>query len=101
MAHITGGGLYENLPRMLPNNFGAEICGNNIPKQELFKIISDHGKIETEEMFSTFNMGVGMVIAVSKSEFDVVSTYLLEIEEEFYLLGQVKKGNEGVVLCHQ
>ena len=89
MAHITGGGLYENLPRSLPKEFGAEIYADKIPKQEVFDIISKHGNISNKEMFATFNMGVGYVLVVNENDLDR-SLDLLNDENAFFL-GNITK----------
>ncbi len=64
LSHITGGGFYENIPRILPENLSAEINLNKINTPPIFKVIQREGNIEKEEMYSTFNMGIGMVIVV-------------------------------------
>ena len=87
MAHITGGGLYENLPRTLPNEMGAKININTIPKLEVFEIIQETGKIKQEEMFGTFNMGVGFVIVIDKK--DLKESLEILIKENAFYLGDV------------
>jgi len=98
ISHITGGGFYENIPRMLPKGLTAHINTSSIQVPEIFHLIQKWGDIEKDEMFGTFNMGVGMVLAVGKKEVGLISTYLSERGEKFYMLGEVKEGNEGVVL---
>lgn len=98
MAHITGGGLYENLPRTLPNHLGAKISASNIPQQELFDLIAKHGKIELKEMFGTFNMGVGFVIAVHKEDLKECLE-ILEADQAFYLGDVVKE--EGIKIIYE
>lgn len=97
MAHITGGGLYENLPRTLPGEYGASISADKIPKQELFDVISQHGNIESKEMFGTFNMGVGYVIAIDKKDLDK-SLELLKEDGAFYLGDVTQK--EGIEILN-
>lgn len=101
LSHITGGGFYENIPRMLPEGLTAYIDTTKINTPEIFNLLQKWGNIKIDEMYSTFNMGVGMVLVVSKDELDKVITYLNELEEEFYILGDIRQGSEGVVLCHQ
>ena len=101
LCHITGGGFYENIPRMLPKGFSAHINTETIQTPPIFGLLQKWGNIKTDEMYGTFNMGVGMVMVVAKEEVDKVISYLEEVGEEFYLLGEIKKGNEGVVLCQQ
>ena len=94
LAHITGGGLPENLPRILPENTHAKIDTRKIKVLDIFHTIQDLGKIETEEMYGTFNMGVGFVIVVDPS--DVEQT--LEILEDAYVIGEIIKQEKGITL---
>lgn len=91
MAHITGGGIVENLPRVLPPHLHAMVVKDNIRSQELFSFMGEH--VSESEMFRTFNMGVGMVLAVDKAHVDRV----LE-ESDGYPIGEVVAGNRGVTL---
>ncbi|HZJ82345.1 MAG TPA: phosphoribosylformylglycinamidine cyclo-ligase [Clostridia bacterium] len=101
LCHITGGGFYENIPRMLPKGLSVQINTKNIVTPTIFGLLQKWGNIDIDEMYSTFNMGVGMVMAVSKDELDTITTYLSKIQEDFFLLGEVKKSSEGLVLCHR
>jgi len=101
LSHITGGGFYENIPRMLPKGLTAHINTGKIKTPTIFKLLEKWGGIALDEMYGTFNMGIGMVMAVDKEELNHITKYLEEIEEEFVILGEVKKGDEGVVLCLQ
>ncbi|CAK7086470.1 phosphoribosylformylglycinamidine cyclo-ligase [Tissierella sp.] len=101
LSHITGGGFYENIPRMLPEGLTAHIDTAKINTPTIFNLLQKWGGIAKDEMYGTFNMGIGMVLAVDKNELDDITKYLKEQKEEFILLGEVKKGTEGVVLCHQ
>lgn len=101
LCHITGGGFYENIPRMMPNGLTAFIQTSKINTPQVFKLMQEWGNIDLEEMYSTFNMGVGMVMVVSRDDMEKIENYLNNIEEPFYLLGEVKKGDKGVVLCHK
>lgn len=101
ISHITGGGFYENIPRMLPENCMANINTKVIDTPPIFDIIRELGDIELDEMYRTFNMGVGMVMAVSSNEVDEIIDYLKEINEKVYLLGEVVNGKDGVKLCHK
>ena len=98
MSHITGGGFYENIPRMLPEGFRAKIDIGTINTPSIFKLIQSWGNIDEEEMYGTFNMGVGMVLAASPSEVDGIMEFLKGKGEEFYVLGEVIKGEKGVEL---
>lgn len=101
LSHITGGGFYENIPRMMPEGLTAHINTNKINTPIIFKLLQEWGNIELDEMYGTFNMGIGMVLVISKDELNGVTELLNERNEEFVLLGEIKKGTEGVVLCHQ
>lgn len=94
LAHITGGGLIENLPRILPENTHAHVDTTKITQPEIFNVIQKLGAIETEEMFGTFNMGVGFVIAVAKEDVDKT----LEILEDAFVMGHIAEGEKGITL---
>lgn len=98
MSHITGGGFFENIPRMLPEGLRAKIDIGTINTPSIFKLIQSWGNIDEEEMYGTFNMGVGMVLAASPSEADGIMEFLKGKGEEFYVLGEVIKGEKGVEL---
>lgn len=98
ISHITGGGFYENIPRVMPEGYTANIDIKLIEKPLIFDLLQEWGNISTKEMYSTFNMGVGMVLLVSKEELNQIESFLKEREEKYYLLGQVTKGDEGVIL---
>ena len=101
LCHITGGGFYENIPRMLPEGLEAHIDTTKIDRPKIFDLLQKWGDIELTEMYGTFNMGVGMVAVVSKDDLEKIVGFLEEMNEKVYLLGEIKKGTEGVVLCHQ
>lgn len=101
LCHITGGGFYENIPRMLPQGLTAHINTKKIHTPIIFTLLKDWGNISTREMYATFNMGVGMVMVVAREEVDQIKSYLTDNKEEFFLLGKIEKGNEGVILCHR
>ena len=98
LSHITGGGFYENIPRVLPEGLTAHIDISKIKTPTIFKLLQEWGNIETNEMYGTFNMGIGMVMVVDEKELAKITNYLVEIGEEFTILGEIKKGNEGVIL---
>jgi phosphoribosylformylglycinamidine cyclo-ligase len=98
ISHITGGGFYENIPRMLPEGFTAHIDTSIIDVPVIFHLLQKWGNIDQKEMYSTFNMGVGMVLVVDKDELDSIAEHLRSRGESFYILGEVKAGQEGVVL---
>ncbi|WP_353093210.1 phosphoribosylformylglycinamidine cyclo-ligase [Tissierella praeacuta] len=101
LSHITGGGFYENIPRMLPDGLTVYIDTAKINTPVIFNLLQQWGNISKDEMYGTFNMGIGMVMAVSKDELNDIAKFLQDQGEEFVILGEVKKGDKGVVLCHQ
>ena len=86
MAHITGGGIVENLPRVLPENLMAEVNKDAIKVLPIFELMSEH--IDRDEMFRAFNMGVGMILVVEESNVDKV----LATAKGSYLIGEIKEG---------
>lgn len=101
LCHITGGGFYENIPRMLPEGLEVHIDTKDINTPTIFKLLQKWGNINIDEMYSTFNMGIGMVMALDESELVKVKDFLNEKQEDFVVLGKVESGDKGVVLCHQ
>ena len=95
VVHMTGGGFYENIPRILPDGLAAEITMGSWEILPIFHYIQDCGDIETKEMFSTFNMGVGMLMAVSPEDADGVLKTLESAGELPFVIGRIVKG-EGV-----
>ena len=98
ISHITGGGFYENIPRGLIDGMSAKININNIEILPIFNILKEIGKIEQRDMFNTFNMGVGMTLVVDKSDVKTALQTLKECGENAYVLGEIIKSNEGVIL---
>ena len=99
VAHITGGGFYENIPRSLPEGYGVKIKKENIRVLPIFKLIAERGNIPERDMFNTFNMGVGMTVIVAKEDADKTLAVLKENGENAYILGEVVKSKEGVEIC--
>lgn len=97
LSHITGGGFYENIPRMLKDGLTAKIKKDSIPILPIFNLMQRVGNISERDMFNTFNMGVGMIAAVSKDEADKALEILKQNGEDAVVLGEVIEGNEGVV----
>ena len=95
MSHITGGGFYENVPRMLKEGQGVSIDLNSYPHKPIFDMIAKYGNIETKEMCNVFNMGIGFIMAVDKEDVEKVQSLLAEINEESYVIGEVT--NSGSV----
>ena len=94
MSHITGGGFYENLPRMLKDGLGVEINVNSFPRPEIFNLIMKTGNIEEKEMYNVFNMGLGFVMAVDAKDVEVVLSELASINEPAYVVGKVTNSGE-------
>ena len=101
LCHITGGGFYENIPRMLSDDIAAYIDTKVIDTPIIFNLLQKWGNIQLDEMYGTFNMGVGMIIVVSREELESVKSFLAEKDEKVYELGEIRKGNKEVVLCHE
>ncbi|WP_062052264.1 phosphoribosylformylglycinamidine cyclo-ligase [Bacillus sp. JCM 19034] len=97
MAHITGGGFYENLPRMLPHGLGIHIDHGSWPVLSIFHALQSYGKLTDKELFSTFNMGIGMAIVVPEEQAKRAISLFNEQGEDAYLIGKVVKG-EGVTI---
>ncbi len=95
---MTGGGFYENIPRMLPEGVRAQVRKDSYEVPAIFRLIQKRGNIDEHMMYNTFNMGIGMVLAVNAASAESVSAYLKELGEEPVALGEVIKG-EGVILC--
>lgn len=99
ISHITGGGFYENIPRMLTDGFSAEIKKSSIPVLPIFELMQKVGNIPERDMFNTFNMGVGICMAVSPETADKAIEAINAAGEKAFVLGHVVKGNEGVIFC--
>jgi len=99
IAHITGGGFFENIPRALPKGKTAKIRYEDVRVLPIFDLIRETGNIPLDHMYSTFNMGVGMVMVVSPEEAERTIEILKAQGEDAYVLGSVVDGEEGVILC--
>lgn len=97
VSHITGGGFYENIPRMLKDGMSAQIVKSAVPVLPIFNIIQREGNISEHDMFNTFNMGVGMVIAVGKDDADKALSVLENAGEKAFVLGEVVSGDKEVI----
>ena len=99
ISHITGGGFYENIPRSLPKGLSAKIKKDDVQVLPIFKLIEKVGNIPERDMFNTFNMGVGMIVAVDKADAEKAVAAINEAGEEAYILGELVESDEGVIIC--
>ena len=97
ISHITGGGFYENIPRMLSDGLTAKIKKDAVPVLPIFKVIQRVGNIPEHDMFNTFNMGIGMIVAVAKENADKAVETLKAYGEDAVVLGELVEGNDGVI----
>ncbi|RBP67467.1 phosphoribosylformylglycinamidine cyclo-ligase [Alkalibaculum bacchi] len=98
ISHITGGGFYENIPRMIPQGLTANIYKNRIPKLPVFEMMQKLGNLEDDDMYNTFNMGIGFVMVVSPEDVDTVVSSIKQGKEETIILGEIANGDQGVAL---
>ncbi|MBN2726716.1 phosphoribosylformylglycinamidine cyclo-ligase [Candidatus Mcinerneyibacteriota bacterium] len=99
MVHVTGGGFYENIPRILPHDLSAEIHKGSWEIPTLFSRIAEQGEVDEEEMFTTFNMGIGLIMAVAPEDKETVMEILADRGENPALIGRIVKGAKGVKIC--
>ncbi len=97
-SHITGGGFYENVPRMLPDGKQAVIDKNSFQVPYLFRLLAEKGGIAEKVMYNTYNMGIGMVIAVSPEDAERTISALEKAGEKAYRIGRIENGEKGAVL---
>ena len=98
-SHITGGGFYENIPRMLPENKRAVIEKNSYPIPPIFSMLAREGNIDEKMMYNTYNMGLGMVLAVSTEDVDTTMEAAKRAGDTPYIVGKIENGEKGVTLC--
>lgn len=98
-SHITGGGFYENIPRMLPEGVNAVIEKDSYEIPPVFGLLARKGQITEEMMYNTFNMGLGMVVAVDPSDADRTMEAVRAAGEQPYIVGRIEAGEKGVTLC--
>ena len=94
MCHITGGGFFENVPRMLKEGQGVDINVRSFPRPKIFDLIMKTGNIEEKEMYNVFNMGIGFILALDKKDVDSVLAKLEEMNEPAYVIGEVTNSGE-------
>ncbi len=98
-SHITGGGFYENVPRMLPEGKLAAIRKDSYEVPPVFRMIAREGQVEEKVMYNTYNMGIGMVLAVGAADADKAMEAARAAGETPYVIGEIKEGEKGVILC--
>lgn len=98
ISHITGGGFYENIPRMIEGDLTAVIEKSKVPVKPIFKIIQNEG-IPERDMFNTFNMGIGLCIAVAPDKADEAVRILESCGEKAHIIGEMKQGGKGIEIC--
>ncbi len=98
MVHITGGGFYDNIPRIMPEGCNVEVDTASWPQLPVFNLLQQWGNVDWPEMYRTFNMGIGMILVVGADEAERVLAHLAERHEPAYLIGQVTEGDGQVIL---
>ena len=98
-SHITGGGFYENIPRMLPDGVRAVVKKDSYEVPSIFRLLQKTGDIEEQMMYNTYNMGIGMVVAVDPADVDKTMAAMKEAGDTPYIIGQIEAGEKGVTLC--
>jgi phosphoribosylformylglycinamidine cyclo-ligase len=99
VSHITGGGFYENIPRSIPRGLGVKVEKAALKTPPVFSVISKAGDIPERDMYNTFNMGVGMSVAVAASDADRALSILRACGEDAYIMGEVVSNADGVIIC--
>ena len=98
-SHITGGGFYENIPRMLPEGVHAVIHKDSYEVPAIFKLLAKEGDIAEEMMYNTFNMGIGMMVVVDPADVDKTREAFESVGDQTFVVGEIKAGEKGVTLC--
>ena len=98
-SHITGGGFYENVPRMLKEGTHAVINKNSYPIPPIFTLMAKKGNIEEHMMYNTYNMGLGMIVAVDPADVDKTMEAMKAAGDTPYVVGTIEAGEKGVTLC--
>ena len=98
-SHITGGGFYENIPRMLAENVHAVIEKGSYPVPPIFKLLAEKGDIAEQMMYNTYNMGLGMIVAVDPEDVEQTMEAIRAAGDEPYVVGRIETGKKGVTLC--
>ena len=98
-SHIAGGGFYENVPRMLKEGTHAVIEKDSYPVPPIFKMLAQKGNVEEHAMYNTYNMGLGMIIAVAPEDVEKAMAAIREVGDTPYVVGRIEEGEKGVTLC--
>ena len=98
-SHITGGGFYENVPRMLPEGMHANIKKDSYEVPAIFRLMQKKGNLDEKMMYNTYNMGIGMIVAVDKKDVDATMEAIKGANETPYVIGEIVSGEKGVTLC--
>ena len=98
-SHITGGGFYENVPRMLPEGVRAVVHKDSYEVPAIFKLLAETGEIDEKMMYNTYNIGIGMMVAVDNKDVDAALEALKEAGETAYVVGEIENGEKGVTVC--
>ncbi len=98
VSHITGGGFYENIPRMLPDDMHAKVMKNSFETPAIFRLMEETAGLSQRDLYNTFNMGVGLIMAVDKSEADAVVSHLNALGEKAWVIGEVAENGGEVEL---
>ena len=98
-SHITGGGFYENIPRMLPDGVNAYVKKDSYPIPPIFELMRKKGQLEEKLMYNTYNMGLGMVLAVKPEDVEKTMAAIKGAGEKAFVVGSVEAGEKGVTLC--
>lgn len=98
-SHITGGGFYENIPRMLCDGVRAVVEKDSYPVPPIFRMLAREGEIAEEMMYNTYNMGLGMIVAVDKDDVEKTVAAIKAAGEDAYVVGHIEAGEKGVTLC--
>ena len=98
-SHITGGGFYENIPRMLPDGVRAVVKKDSYEVPAIFKLMQKTGDIEEQMMYNTYNMGIGMIVAVDPADVDKTMEAMRAAGDTPYVVGKITEGEKGVTLC--
>ena len=98
-SHITGGGFYENVPRMLPEGKHALIRKDSYEVPAIFKMMAREGQVEEQMMYNTYNMGIGMIVAVDPADVEKTMEAMRAAGDTPYVIGEIKDGEKGVTLC--